>query len=209
MPLGTWVLRQACREARRLQAEFPDGRPLVVGVNLSIRQLEQADLVETVAGILEETGLAPHHLKLEITESVMMEHAEPILAKLHKLRAMGIKLAIDDFGTGYSSMACLSDFPLDTLKIDRSFIERLNDPDGMAIVQAIVALAQALHLQVTCEGIETLTQWEQLQGLTCERGQGYYFARPQTSADLSAILSAEAGGGAAPATQLVSAAPAR
>ncbi len=209
VPLGTWVLRQACREAKRLEMEFPDGRPLVVGVNLSIRQLEQADLVETVAGILEETGLAPHHLKLEITESVMMEHAEPILAKLHSLRAMGIKLAIDDFGTGYSSMACLSDFPLDTLKIDRSFIERLNDPDGMAIVQAIVALAQALHLQVTCEGIETLTQWEQLQALTCERGQGYYFARPQTSADLSAILSAAARGEATPHPQLVSAVPTR
>ena len=89
-------------------------------------------------------------------------------------------------------MACLSDFPLDTLKIDRSFIERLNDPDGMAIVQAIVVLAQALHLQVTCEGIETLTQWEQLQTLACDHGQGYYFARPQTSEALTAILTAEA-----------------
>ena len=209
VPLGTWVLRQACREAHRLHAEFPAGRPLVVGVNLSIRQLEQADLVETVAGILAETGLSPTNLKLEITESVMMEHAEPILAKLHLLRKMGIKLAIDDFGTGYSSMACLSDFPLDTLKIDRSFIERLNDPDGVAIVQAIVMLAQALHLQVTCEGIETLTQWEQLQTLACDHGQGYYFARPQTSADLSAILTAEAGAASDPASHLASAAPAR
>ena len=191
VPLGTWVLRQACREAQRLASEFPDGQPLVIGVNLSVRQLEQANLVEIVAGILEETGLPPQSLKLEITESVMMERAEPILSKLHRLRAMGIKLAIDDFGTGYSSMACLSDFPLDTLKIDRSFINRLNDPDGMAIVQAIVVLAQALHLQVTCEGIETLTQWEQLQTLACDHGQGYYFARPQTSESLTAILTAE------------------
>jgi len=192
VPLGNWVLRQACLEAKRLQAEFPSDQPLVIGVNLSVRQLEQANLVETVMDILDETGLSPENLKLEITESVMMDRAEPILSKLHRLREMGIKLAIDDFGTGYSSMACLSDFPLDTLKIDRSFIERLNDPDGMAIVQAIVVLAQALHLQVTCEGIETIAQWEQLQTLACDRGQGYYFARPQTSEALNAILTAEA-----------------
>ncbi len=211
VPLGTWVLRQACREAKRLQAEFPSDQPLVIGVNLSVRQLEQANLVEIVTGILEETGLSPQNLKLEITESVMMERAEPILDKLHRLRALGIKLAIDDFGTGYSSMACLNDFPLDTLKIDRSFIERMNDPDGMAIVQAIVVLAQALHLQVTCEGIETAGQWEQLQALACDRGQGYYFARPQTSEALTAILNAEAASEDSPALEasswLVSAAP--
>ena len=188
VPLGWWVLRQACREAKRLQAEFPSDQPLVMGVNLSARQLELPHLVETVAEILQETGLAPENLKLEITESVMMERAEPVISKLRRLRAMGIKLAIDDFGTGYSSMACLNEFPLDTLKIDRAFIEKMNDPDGMAIVQAIVMLAQVLHLQVTCEGIETLDQWDQLRTLTCDRGQGYFFARPQTSTGLTSMM---------------------
>lgn len=189
VPLGLWVLREACRQARVWQWEHPQEPPLVVGVNLSARQLEQPDLVAQVSAVLAETGLPAASLKLEITESVMMGNAEGMALQMRQLKALGVRLAVDDFGTGYSSMAYLSAFPLDTLKIDRAFVSKIGEPEGQAILQAIITLAHSLHLQITSEGIETLDQCRHLQALGCERGQGYYFARPQTSEALEAILS--------------------
>ena len=188
--LGLWVLREACRQTRRWQEDHPQNPPLIVGVNLSVRQLEQPDLVAQVARVLAETGLSPACLKLEVTESVMMGNAEGTAARMAALKALGVRLAVDDFGTGYSSMAYLSAFPLDTLKIDRAFVQRLDQPDGRAIVQAIVTLARSLNLEITSEGIETEAQWHELRAMGCERGQGYYFARPQTAEALEARLAA-------------------
>ena len=192
VPLGLWVLREACRQAREWQQDHPQEPPLVVGVNLSARQLDQPDLVAQVAAALTDTGLPPASLKLEITESVMMENATLMAAKMQELKALGVRLAVDDFGTGYSSMAYLSTFPIDTLKIDRAFVSKMDEPEGQAIIQAIITLAHSLHLQVTSEGIETCDQWRHLQSLGCEHGQGYYFARPQTAAALALLLSERA-----------------
>lgn len=189
VPLGMWVLREACGQARQWQRDHPQEPPMVVGVNLSARQLEQPDLVAQVTAVLAETGLPAASLKLEITESVMMGNADGMIVRMHQLKALGVRLAVDDFGTGYSSMAYLSAFPLDTLKIDRSFVSKMDEPEGRAIIQAIITLAHSLHLQITSEGIETQDQWHHLQSLGCERGQGFYFARPQTSEALAAILS--------------------
>ena len=188
--LGCWVLREACRQTRRWQQDHPQDLPLVVGVNLSVRQLEHPGLVTQIARILAETRLPPSCLKLEITESVMMGNAEETIACLQSLKALGVRIAVDDFGTGYSSMSYLSAFPLDTLKIDRAFVSRLDQPDGLAIVQAIVTLAQSLSLEITSEGIETEAQWQTLQGLGCQLGQGYFFAAPQTAEALEARLAA-------------------
>ncbi len=186
--LGQWVLREACRQTYRWQQDHPQDIPLVVGVNLSVRQLENPALVAQIARILAETRLPPSCLKLEITESVMMGNTENTIACLKSLKALGVRIAVDDFGTGYSSMAYLSAFPLDTLKIDRAFVSRLDQPDGLAIVQAIVTLAYTLGLEVTCEGIETEAQWQELQALGCHLGQGYFFASPQTAEALEARL---------------------
>jgi len=188
--LDQWVLREACRQTYRWQQDHPQDIPLVVGVNLSLRQLENPGLVPQIARVLAETRLPPSCLKLEITESVMMGDTENTIACLQALKELGVRIAVDDFGTGYSSMAYLSAFPLDTLKIDRAFVSRLNQPDGLAIVQAIVTLAYTLGLEITSEGIETEAQWQELQALGCHLGQGYFFAAPQTAEALEARLAA-------------------
>ena len=201
VPLGMWVLRRSLPPGTcQWQQEHPQEPPLVMGVNLSGRQLELAGFGRRRSPIvLAETGMPPACLKLEITESVMMGNAEEMIVRMQQIRALGVRLAVDDFGTGYSSMAYLSAFPLDTLKIDRAFILKMDEPDGRAILQAIVTLAKSLHLKITSEGIETETQRHQLQALGCDRGQGYLFARPQTSNALAALL-------AEPAAVLASAA---
>ncbi len=189
VPLGLWVLREACTQIRAWQEASRSGRPLRLSVNVSARQLQQPDLVAQVAEVLEETGLAPGCLKLEITESVMMLDADDTIPRLHALRALGICLAVDDFGTGYSSMAYLSSLPIDTLKIDRSFVSKMGrSDDDAAIVRAIVTLAKTLNLQITCEGIETPAQLAQLCALDCDQGQGYHFSRPLPAADCAALL---------------------
>lgn len=189
VPLGLWVLREACVQVRTWQEAQQTGRPLRLSVNVSGRQLQQPDLVAQVAAILEETGLAPSCLKLEITESVMMLDADDTIPRLHALRALGVCLAVDDFGTGYSSMAYLSSLPIDTLKIDRSFVIKMGrSDDDAAIVRAIVTLAKTLNLQITCEGIETPAQLAQLCSLDCDQGQGYHFSRPVPAADFAALL---------------------
>ena len=168
--------------------QFPDQPPLVMSVNLSARQFEQPDLVDMIAHVLKESTFAPHLLKLEITESVMMVDMEATIEVLQRLRGLGARLAIDDFGTGYSSLAYLKRFPIDTLKIDRSFVSELGrDSESTAIVHAVLAFAKALSLTTTAEGIQTTQQLHHLRGLNCDRGQGYFFAKPLT-ADALAIL---------------------
>jgi len=178
-PLGQWVLAEACRQTRCWNAQAP-GMPAVVGcVNLSARQFTQPTLVADVARALEESGVDPRHVQLEITESVAMGNAEATIQTLQQLKGLGVQLAIDDFGTGYSSLAYLKRFPVDTLKIDRAFVTGLKcDSEDAAIVTAVIGLGRALGLTVVAEGVETAGEATQLRALGCELGQGYYFARP-------------------------------
>ena len=179
IPIGQWVLTEACRQARVWQEQRASDPPLTISVNLSARQLQDPNLVALVSRVLTDSGLDPRSLKLEITESVVMQDAPATLATLHTLRDLGIRLAIDDFGTGYSSLGYLKRFPIDTLKIDRSFVEGItSDPEDTAIVQAVISVAKSLGLSVTAEGIETEEQLSRLRELGCDRGQGFYFGQP-------------------------------
>jgi diguanylate cyclase (GGDEF)-like protein len=188
LPIGEWVLREACRQTAEWQWEF--GFNLGINVNLSALQLQSAEMVATVERALADSGLSPEYLKLEITESMMMENLEEHLTKLNQLRDMGVKIAVDDFGTGYSSMAYLSRLPLTTLKIDRSFVNRIGaSKEDDAIVRSIVGLAKALNLSVTSEGIETESQLQRLQSLECEYGQGYFFSKPIPAQGIVDMLS--------------------
>ena len=189
VPLGRWVLEEACRQAKIWHTRFPDEKPVVISVNLSARQLQEVSLVDEVARVLDASALSADCLELEITESVMMIDAEATIERLRALKALGVRLAVDDFGTGYSSMAYLSKFPLDTLKIDRSFVETLGPQDEKrAIVRAILTLAKTLNLSVTSEGIETPEQLEQLREMGSDRGQGFYFAHPLTPEMVNGLL---------------------
>src|SRR5262249_31666663 len=157
--IGRWVLREACREAIVWQQLFPDLGPLEVSVNVSPLEFRERDIVTDVASVLAQTGLDPHLLKLEIVESALMQDAEATMRSLAAFRDLGVKIAIDDFGTGYSSLSYLRRFPVDTLKIDRSFVEEATrDTSVMPIIRAIVSLAHALGIDVTAEGIETRQQ---------------------------------------------------
>jgi diguanylate cyclase (GGDEF)-like protein len=177
VPLGNWVLRDACRQNRAWQKMgIPD---LVVAVNISGVQFQQPDLVQTVARALEESGLAARYLELEITESVVMQNAPEAIVMLEQLHRMGVGLSIDDFGTGYSSLSYLKRFPIQTLKIDQSFIHDVSlDSDDAAIVKAIVALAHGLRLRVVAEGVEREEQLEFLRGLGNDEYQGFLYSKP-------------------------------
>jgi diguanylate cyclase (GGDEF)-like protein/PAS domain S-box-containing protein len=189
VPIGRWVIQEACRQAKIWNEAFPADPPLVMSVNLSARQFQDPGLVSEIAQAVHTIGLEPGALKLEITESVAMHDVEGSVHKLEALKALGIQLAIDDFGTGYSSLGYLKRFPVDTLKIDRSFVERIGvDIQDAAIVQSVVALAKTLNLSVVGEGIESRAQAAQLLALGCDRGQGFLFARPQSAEAITALL---------------------
>jgi EAL domain-containing protein (putative c-di-GMP-specific phosphodiesterase class I) len=176
VPVGGWVLAEACREAATWSG---NGHAPAVSVNLSARQLSRLDLVDLVSAALEESGLNPDRLWLEITESTLMEDADTAVEALQRLRALGVHLSVDDFGTGYSSLAYLRRFPVDSLKVDRSFVAGLGeDPEDSAIVEAVVSMAHSLHLSVVAEGVETDEQLARLRDLGCELAQGFYFAAP-------------------------------
>jgi EAL domain-containing protein (putative c-di-GMP-specific phosphodiesterase class I) len=179
LELGRVVLERACADMAQWRAQDPSARKLFVAVNLSNKQFSQFTLVEQVAEILHRTGLPADRLKLEITESNIMVNAESALVMLKRLKALGVQISIDDFGTGYSSLSYLQRFPVDTLKVDRSFVGRLGlDPENHEIVRAIVALAHSLGLDVVAEGVEESSQAALLRSLGCECVQGFYFSRP-------------------------------
>jgi diguanylate cyclase (GGDEF)-like protein len=192
VPMGRWILREACRQTRAWQIglELPD---LYVSVNLSARQFQEHDLVETVRTVLEETELAPSSLVLEITESGLMQRTTGTIGRLTELRELGVHLAIDDFGTGYSSLAYLERFPVDSLKIDRSFIAELDTTrERPTIARAIVELGRTLDLRVVAEGIEEPAQADWLRSIGCAFGQGYLFSRPLGADAAEAFLGADA-----------------
>ncbi|QIN79146.1 PAS domain S-box protein [Rubrobacter marinus] len=189
VPMGRWVLEEACRQARAWQDLRPDGPPRVMSVNLSARQFEHPDLARDVARALRESGLEPGRLVLEITESVVMNDARSTVGTLGELKALGVRLAIDDFGTGYSSLSYLRRFPVDYLKVDRSFVDGIGeDPGDAVLVSGIVDLAHALGLNVVAEGVETQEQLALLRGMGCDLAQGYHFARPLPSEEASTLL---------------------
>ncbi len=189
IPIGEWILRKACAQAREWQERFPADEPLTISVNLSGKQFAQPDLIRRIEGVLEETKLDPCTLKLEITESVVVENVEAASEMLKQLRILGVGLSIDDFGTGYSSLSSLHRFPISTLKIDSSFVTRMNgNNENTEIVRTIMSLAGNLGMDVTAEGVETLEQATKLRTFGCERGQGFFFSRPLPPEDAEALL---------------------
>ncbi|MDP9457558.1 MAG: EAL domain-containing protein [Actinomycetota bacterium] len=189
VPIGRWVLEEACRRAKEWQEHRPNGPPPLMSVNLSARQFEHPDLACDVARALGESGLDPGRLVLEITESVLMEDAPSTIATLEELKSLGVGLAVDDFGTGYSSLSYLRRFPVDYLKIDRSFVDGIEEDSGGAVlVSGIVDLGHALGLSVVAEGVETEGQLGLLRGMGCELAQGYHFARPMPGEEAGVLL---------------------
>lgn len=189
LPIGKWVIRESCRQMREWQKQFAAAHSMIINVNLSARQLESKDLVEQIAVILQETGLNPNCLKLEITESAIMNNAEEAVATVVALREMGVRVSIDDFGTGYSSLSYLHRFPINTLKIDRSFVSRIGNADEHAeIIRTIIALAFNLGIDVVAEGVENIEQLDFLRRMNCNFGQGFYYSRPVNGLSASEMI---------------------
>ncbi len=187
--IGGWVLREACRQAAGWNRGRAAAEQLSISVNLSARQLQQPQLPQLVAEVLESTGLAGPCLTLELTESLLINDVETTTARLGRLKVLGVRLAIDDFGTGYSSLAYLRQFPVDILKIDKLFVDAIaTEAPESSLTAAIVHLARTLHLSTVAEGIESLDQCGPLRDSGCELGQGYYFAKPLTSSDAESLL---------------------
>ena len=189
--IGNWVLAEACRQMHEWQQRYPDHPPMQISVNLAGRQFTEPDLIQQIETVLAKTGLDTANFKLEVTETVLMEHADAAMVVLEKLRAMGIKLLMDDFGTGYSSLSYLHRFPIDTLKIDASFVGRMDvDRKNAEIIETIVALARTLNMDLIAEGVENARQLELLRALKVEYGQGYHFAKPLDAEAAEALIAA-------------------
>jgi EAL domain-containing protein (putative c-di-GMP-specific phosphodiesterase class I) len=189
VPLDQWVLRSACQQVRLWHQEFSNVPPFTISVNLSGKQFAQPDLIQQIDQILAETGLEGQYLKLEITESVLIEKAEVAAAMLVQLKARNIQVCIDDFGTGYSSLSYLHRFPIDVLKIDRSFVKNIGmNHENSAIVRTIATMAQELKLGLIAEGVETTEQMTYLKILGCQWGQGYHFSCPVDSEKMANCL---------------------
>ena len=187
VPIGRWVLREACRQIRAwLDAGL---QPMCVAVNISATEFRAKDFLESVRAILEDTQVEPRYLELELTESVLMQDAEPTNFVLQALRAMGVQLAVDDFGTGYSSLSYLRQFPIDALKVDQSFVHDItSDPEDATIVSAVIGMGKSLRQRVIAEGVETREQLAFLQAQGCDEGQGYYFSRPLVAGEFARLL---------------------
>jgi EAL domain-containing protein (putative c-di-GMP-specific phosphodiesterase class I) len=192
-PLGAWVLREACRQAADWQRTSPPrDKPLALSINLSGRQLQFPEVVDDVARALSESALSPDSLVLEMTESTLLDDSDTVLAILRQLKDLGARLAIDDFGTGYSSLSYLHRFPVDILKIDRSFLERLSHAsDNAELARTIVRLGQSLQLVTVAEGVEDSAQFLALRPMGCDIGQGYYFGKPMESEEIGRLLDEE------------------
>jgi diguanylate cyclase (GGDEF)-like protein len=188
LPIGYWVLQEACRQTRAWDEEFPAHRGLSISVNLSARQCIQPDIVRDVAQVLADTRLEASRLKLEITEGAVLENSADVVGIFTRLRDLGVELSLDDFGMGYSTLSYLQRFPFQTIKIDRSFVTGMQESGKNEIIRAIVQLAGAMAMSVTAEGIETAEQVAGLRALACDYGQGYYFYRPVTAEAARTIL---------------------
>ena len=191
IPMGRWVLREACRQMRQWQKQFPSVRSLTLSVNLSGKQLTQPDLVAQVEQILRESDFDPRLLQLEITESAVIENTRTVTEMLLQLRDLGLRLSMDDFGTGYSSLSYLHRFPINTIKIDRSFINSQESGDENEIVRTIIMLARSMGMNVVAEGVETHDQLSYLKSLDCEYGQGFLFSRPVHAEAVEQMLQPE------------------
>jgi EAL domain-containing protein (putative c-di-GMP-specific phosphodiesterase class I) len=187
VPIGKWVLNMACQQARAWQMEgLP---PLVMSVNVSPRQFRHGDIVQTIATALRDSGLPPGYLQIELTEGLAMHDAEQHVRMLDDIKALGVQIAVDDFGTGYSSLSYLKRFPVDQLKVDRSFVTDLpGDRDDAAIVQAIVTLGHQLGLRVVAEGVENEAQNAFLRSVGCDEMQGYLFGHPMSASDFAETM---------------------
>ena len=200
VPIGEWVLQEGCRQIREWQKNCPQNPPLYISINLSVKQLAQPDLVEQVAVAVHNAGLDPTNLKLEITESMLM-NSEAAIRMLSHLHALGVGISIDDFGTGYSSLSYLHRLPISTLKIDRSFVSSMSQgKESFEIVRTIITLAQSLNLSVVAEGIETNDQLEKLTGLKCLYGQGHFFSKALAVEWAASYLFANSNSDGAPLT---------
>jgi EAL domain-containing protein (putative c-di-GMP-specific phosphodiesterase class I) len=190
VPLGRWVLREACRQAHEWQLRGGDDQGFAISVNLSVREFAQPDLVRAVAAILEETGLSAHSLKIEITESAIIGQKHPAIETVEQLRALGVAIHLDDFGTGYSALSYLHRLPLDAVKIDRAFTSSIDQEERpLHVVKAIVSLAHAIGLEVVAEGVTNQGQLDLLRGMGCDLAQGFFFSRPCNHEEMSALLS--------------------
>jgi len=189
LPIGRWVLREACRQSRAwLDAGLP---PMPMAVNISALEFRSENFVESIRAVLKETRLDPHCLELELTESVLMKHAESTISMLKALKDIGVQLAVDDFGTGYSSLSYLRQFPIDSLKMDRSFVHEISGKfDDAAIVSAVISMGNSLNKRVIAEGVETREQLDFLTAAGCEEAQGYYFSAPMVADEFAALLEA-------------------
>src|SRR5690606_12941212 len=185
--IGRWVLRTACRQSIEWQRQgLP---PIVMAVNISPRQFADPELLEDIQAALAESGLAPEMLELEITEGMVMHDPTHTIELLKQLRALGVRIALDDFGVGYSSLAQIKGFPIDTLKVDRSFIRNLPEStQDRAITEAIISMARNLSLRVVAEGVETEAQEHFLRSLSCDESQGFYFSKPASAEAFSMLL---------------------
>lgn len=190
IPLGTWIFRQACMQLGKWQAQYPSAKDLVLSVNISCSQFYQVDLIEQIKEVLEKTPISPSCIKLEITESLLMDTNFASTHKLEQLKSLGINLSLDDFGTGYSCLSYLYQLPIDTLKIDRSFVQRLEEGET-EIVRTIIALAHNLNMNVVAEGVETEKQKNSLKTLGCEFGQGYLFSKPVPPEIIETLLNCQ------------------
>jgi len=189
VPLGQWILEEACRQAREWQTNYGYGESLSITVNIASRQFQEDSLVTLVKDAMDKAGLPPESLILEITENTMLLNTDATIRKLTELKALGVRLAIDDFGTGYSSLSYLQRFPVDILKIDKTFIDKISEgKEGAAVAKAIITMSDTLQLRTIAEGIESVGQQTELQHLGCELGQGFYFAKPLRSADMREFL---------------------
>ena len=189
VPLGSWVLREACTRAARWRRANPR-QPVALSVNISPLQLE-SDLAAELAVVLEETGMDPAGLTLEITENVLIEDLGAVIERLEAIRELGVRIALDDFGTGFSSLGYLSRLPIDVLKLDRSFVSQLGTPGQRALFCGIIELAHNLDLVAVAEGVETHEQLELLREIGCEHGQGYLFARPMKAEEMGVLSAAQ------------------
>jgi len=189
VPIGQWVLREACRQAQAWQtAGLP---PVPVAVNISSLEFRHKDFLASVRAILAETRLQPRYLELEVTESILMQDVESTVAVLQVLRSMGVRVAVDDFGTGYSGLNYLREFPIDALKIDQKFVHKSTvNPNDAAIVSAAISLGRSLRQRVVAEGVETREQLAFLKTRFCDEGQGYYFGRPVVAEEFAELLGA-------------------